>query len=103
MNVALISLENSRSGSSLEVVGTDGGLKERVSPATIQALVAEAVKGALLKILGGQKDPIKDSRGLICSSRTFNTPGAGYTQGAALENAVGHIHPQLESFVREVF
>jgi hypothetical protein len=53
MNVALISLENSLSGSSLEVVGTDGGLRERVSPATIQALVAEAVKGALLKILGG--------------------------------------------------
>jgi len=39
----------------------------------------------------------------ICNSKTFNAPGAGYTQAAALQSAVEHLQHQLESFVREAF
>jgi Adenylate and Guanylate cyclase catalytic domain len=39
----------------------------------------------------------------ICDSKTFNTPGAGYTEGTALQNAVERLQQQLESFVREAF
>jgi len=39
----------------------------------------------------------------ICDSKTFATPGAGYTQSAALQNAIERLQPQLEVFVREAF
>ncbi len=39
----------------------------------------------------------------ICHSKTFITPGAGYTQGTALQDAVEHLQPRLESFVRQAF
>jgi hypothetical protein len=39
----------------------------------------------------------------VCDSKTFITPGAGYTQGTALQNAVEHLQPRLESFIREAF
>ncbi len=40
---------------------------------------------------------------MSCNSKIFSTPGAGYTQGTALQNAVERLQPQLESFVREAF
>jgi len=39
----------------------------------------------------------------ICDSKRLVTSGAGYTQGAALQNAIEHLQPQLESFAREAF
>ncbi|MBZ5555230.1 MAG: hypothetical protein LAO21_21165 [Acidobacteriia bacterium] len=39
----------------------------------------------------------------VCGNRSFAMPGAGYTGNAALQNAVEHLQPELESFVRKAF